>query len=64
MSLTSASYIIITQIALQENEKHLDIGCGWGTLVNYAAEAYGSKSTGVTIAQEQVRFFMLVSYLL
>jgi len=37
----------------------LDIGCGWGTLVNYAAEKYGSKSTGVSIAKEQVLFRFL-----
>ena len=59
-------FLFILQIALQENEKHLDIGCGWGTLVNYAAEAYGSKSTGVTIAQEQVwnSSFWILGFLL
>lgn len=45
---------VCNKIALQENEKHLDIGCGWGTLVNYAAEKFGSSSTGVSIAQEQL----------
>jgi len=41
-------------ICLKEGEKHLDIGCGWGTLVNYAAENFKSKSLGITIAQEQI----------
>lgn len=45
---------VCNKIALQENEKHLDIGCGWGTMVNYAAEHFGSRSTGVTIAKEQI----------
>lgn len=41
---------------LKEGERHLDIGCGWGTLVNYAAENHGTYSTGVTIANRQVEW--------
>jgi len=47
---------VCEKIQLKEGERHLDIGCGWGTLVNYAAENYGSKSTGVTLAQNQVEW--------
>lgn len=39
---------------LKEGEHHLDIGCGWGTLVNYAAERHGTQSTGVTLSRNQV----------
>jgi len=35
---------------------HLDIGCGWGTLVCYAAKHFGTRSTGVTLAREQVKW--------
>ena len=36
--------------------RHLDIGCGWGSLSLYAAETYGVQVLGVTIAQEQKAF--------
>ena len=41
---------------LKAGERHLDIGCGWGTLVNYAAENYGSLSTGVSLSKNQVEW--------
>jgi cyclopropane fatty-acyl-phospholipid synthase-like methyltransferase len=34
----------------------LDIGCGWGTLVAYAAKNYGCDATGVTLAKNQTKF--------
>jgi cyclopropane-fatty-acyl-phospholipid synthase len=33
--------------------RHLDIGCGWGSLSLFAAEEYGVHVVGVTIAREQ-----------
>ncbi len=36
--------------------RHLDIGCGWGSLSLYAAETYGAQVVGVTIAREQKAF--------
>ncbi len=33
--------------------RHLDIGCGWGSLSLHAAAAYGVEVVGVTISQEQ-----------
>lgn len=41
-------------VQLEPGDKHLDLGCGWGTLVNHAAKNHGTTSTGVTLAQEQV----------
>ena len=41
-------------VQLEPGDKHLDLGCGWGTLVNHAAKHHGTTSTGVTLAQEQV----------
>jgi cyclopropane-fatty-acyl-phospholipid synthase len=32
----------------------LDIGCGWGGFMIYAAEKYGASATGVTVSKEQV----------
>ncbi len=40
-------------VQMKEGDDHLDIGCGWGTLINHAAKHYGTKSTGITLAQEQ-----------
>lgn len=34
----------------------LDVGCGWGSLSLHAAEHYGAKVTGLTIAAEQKDF--------
>jgi cyclopropane-fatty-acyl-phospholipid synthase len=36
--------------------RHLDIGCGWGSLSLFAAEAYDVRVVGVTIAAEQKAF--------
>ncbi|MGA8993310.1 MAG: cyclopropane-fatty-acyl-phospholipid synthase family protein [Nocardioidaceae bacterium] len=36
--------------------RHLDIGCGWGSLSLYAAQRYGVRVVGVTIAREQKAF--------
>ena len=44
---------ILDAVHLQKGERHLDIGCGWGTLVIEAAKR-GAQSTGCTLAKEQV----------
>jgi cyclopropane-fatty-acyl-phospholipid synthase len=31
----------------------LDIGCGWGSFLKYAAERYGVEGVGVTVSKEQ-----------
>ena len=31
--------------------RHLDIGCGWGTLSRYSAKERGTKSVGVTLSK-------------
>ncbi len=36
--------------------RHLDIGCGWGSLSLHAAAEYGVQVVGVTIAKEQKTF--------
>ena len=38
---------------LKPGEEHLDFGCGWGALVNMASREYKTKSTGITLSQEQ-----------
>jgi cyclopropane-fatty-acyl-phospholipid synthase len=36
--------------------RHLDIGCGWGSMSLHLAERYGVRVVGVTIAAEQKAF--------
>ncbi|MDE3207976.1 MAG: class I SAM-dependent methyltransferase, partial [Pseudomonadota bacterium] len=34
-------------------DRFLDIGCGWGGLIMWAAEHYGVDATGITLSQNQ-----------
>ena len=47
---------IASYIQLKEGDEHLDIGCGWGTLIRYYAKKYKTKSAGCTLAEEQVKW--------
>ena len=40
---------------LKPGDKHLDVGCGWGSMVRYAARQ-GVKSLGVTLSKEQAEW--------
>jgi len=50
--------VVCDKIHLKENEKLLDIGCGWGTFVRYAAKVRGAKSTGVSLSKEQEKYHL------
>jgi len=50
--------IVCRKMHLKPGHDHLDIGCGWGTLLCHAAKYYGSKSVGVTLAREQRAYLM------
>ena len=41
------------KLGLQDGQRLLDIGCGWGSLVRYAAERYGVEAVGITLSPEQ-----------
>ncbi|WP_112661850.1 class I SAM-dependent methyltransferase [Microvirga flavescens] len=47
--------MICRKLRLQPGERLLDIGCGWGALICHAAQHYGVKATGVTLAEEQAK---------
>lgn len=44
--------MVCKKLMMQPDDKYLDIGCGWGTLVTYASKYFGVNATGVTLAQE------------
>ncbi|TFK37069.1 sphingolipid C9-methyltransferase [Crucibulum laeve] len=48
--------VVCSKLGLKSTDRLLDIGCGWGTLVAYAAKNYGCDATGVTLAKKQTQF--------
>lgn len=46
--------LVCRKIGLKKGDHVLDIGCGWGSFMIFAAEKYGAQVTGVTVSQEQV----------
>lgn len=40
-------------VQMKPGDRHLDIGCGWGTLLAHAASKHGTYGTGITLAKEQ-----------
>lgn len=48
--------MICRKLRLVPGEKLLDIGCGWGGLICYAAQNYGVTAHGVTLSQTQHDF--------
>jgi cyclopropane-fatty-acyl-phospholipid synthase len=45
--------VVCRKLNLQPNERLLDVGCGWGSLVIHAAQHYGVRAVGVTISPAQ-----------
>jgi cyclopropane-fatty-acyl-phospholipid synthase len=46
--------MICRKLRLQPGDEFLDIGCGWGALVCHAAQHYGVRAHGVTLADQQI----------
>lgn len=44
---------ICRKLRLQPGERLLDIGCGWGALVIWAAQHYGVSAHGITLSRAQ-----------
>jgi cyclopropane-fatty-acyl-phospholipid synthase len=45
--------LICRKLRLAEDERLLDVGCGWGSLVIHAAAHYGASAVGVTLSEPQ-----------
>lgn len=48
--------LVCRKLDLSPGATLLDVGCGWGSLSLHAAEHFGARVVGVTIAAEQKRF--------
>ncbi len=48
--------LVCRKLRLQRGERLLDIGCGWGSLVVWAAERYGVTAQGVTLSKAQAEW--------
>lgn len=46
--------MVCRKLCLKPGMRLLDIGCGWGSLMAYAAEKHGVECVGISISREQV----------
>jgi cyclopropane-fatty-acyl-phospholipid synthase len=51
--------LICRKLQLQPGMRLLDVGCGWGGLLAYAARRYGVEAVGITVSREQVQALRL-----
>ena len=47
--------LICRKLELEPGMTLLDIGCGWGSLLEYATRHYGVRAEGVTVSSEQAQ---------
>ena len=45
--------LVARKLDLQQGQRLLDVGCGWGGMVRHAAREYGVRALGVTLSREQ-----------
>jgi cyclopropane-fatty-acyl-phospholipid synthase len=48
--------LVFTKLGLKSGQRVLDIGCGWGGALKYAADRYGIEGVGITVSQEQAEY--------
>ena len=48
--------LVCRKLGLGPGMRVLDIGCGWGEALKFAAERYGVSGVGVTVSQEQADY--------
>jgi len=48
--------LVCRKLGLKKGMRVLDIGCGWGSFVHYAAKHYGVTCVGNTLSEEQARY--------
>jgi len=45
--------LVCRKLGIREGDRILDIGSGWGSFINFAAEKYGARCLGLTVSREQ-----------
>lgn len=48
--------LVCRKLMLQPGQRLLDIGCGFGELLKFAAERYGVGGVGITVSREQAQY--------
>jgi cyclopropane-fatty-acyl-phospholipid synthase len=48
--------LIAHKLRLRRGDRFLDIGCGWGGLIRFAAREYGARAVGVTLSSRQAEY--------
>jgi cyclopropane-fatty-acyl-phospholipid synthase len=48
--------LVCRKLGLAPGQRVLDIGCGWGEALKFAAERHGVHGVGVTVSEEQAQF--------
>lgn len=48
--------LICRKLKMKKGQRILDIGCGWGGLMKYAAVYYGVSAVGITVSCNQVSY--------
>jgi cyclopropane-fatty-acyl-phospholipid synthase len=47
--------LVCKKLALREDERVLDVGCGWGSFVIHAASRHGVRAVGITLSEHQAQ---------
>lgn len=50
--------LVCRKLELKEGQRLLDVGCGWGSMILYAARNFGVHATGITLSAEQRDFII------
>lgn len=48
--------LVCRKLELQDGQRLLDVGCGWGSMILHAAKNFGVHATGITLSSEQRDF--------
>jgi cyclopropane-fatty-acyl-phospholipid synthase len=50
---TAKLELVCSKLAFKEDERILDVGCGWGSFVLHAARNHGVRAVGITLSPSQ-----------
>jgi cyclopropane-fatty-acyl-phospholipid synthase len=53
---TAKLELVCRKLELKQDQRLLDVGCGWGSMILYAARNHGVHATGITLSAEQRDF--------